>query len=217
MDLILSIKNHPKRVKYFLALFYAIGVIAIYIPFTASFFISLTPITLLMSLGFLALYTAENNTKTLLFFLFVFIAGYFIEVIGVNTGLIFGHYKYGETLGYKVFETPLMMGFNWVLMIYLTASLSENIKTPAAVKVLMASALMIVYDLVLEQFAPALDMWTWHKNNIPIQNYLAWFGVSLVFHSLLKAFRIKTINSLSVIVYLCQILFFLALTFKFKI
>jgi hypothetical protein len=53
MDLILSIKNHPKRVKYFLALFYAIGVIAIYIPFTASFFISLTPITLLMSLGLL--------------------------------------------------------------------------------------------------------------------------------------------------------------------
>lgn len=120
-------------------------------------------------------------------------------------------------MGYKVFETPLMMGFNWVLMIYLTASLSENIKTPAAVKVLMASALMIVYDLILEQFAPALGMWTWQNNDIPLQNYFAWFGVSLVFHSLLKAFRIKTINSLSVIVYLCQILFFLALTFKFKI
>ena len=217
MDLILSIKNHPKRVKYFLALFYAIGVIAIYIPFTASFFISLTPITLLMSLGLLALYTAENNTKTLLFFLFVFIAGYFIEVIGVNTGLIFGHYKYGETLGYKVFETPLMMGFNWVLMIYLTASLSENIKTPPVVKVLMASALMIVYDLILEQFAPDLRMWTWQNNDIPLQNYFAWFGVSLVFHSLLRALKIKTSNTLSVVIYLCQILFFLALTFKFKI
>lgn len=216
MDLILTIKNHPKRVKYFLALFYTIGVIAIYIPFTSSLFISLTPLTLLMSLGFLALYTAENNTKTLLFFLFVFIVGYFIEVIGVNTGLIFGHYKYGETLGYKVFETPLMMGFNWVLMIYLTASLTENTKTPVAVKVLMASALMIVYDLILEQFAPSLGMWTWHNNNIPLQNYIAWFGVSLVFHSLLKALNIKTANTLSVVIYLCQVLFFLALTFKFK-
>ena len=216
MDLILSIKNHPKRVKYFLALFYTIGVIAIYFPFTSSLFISLTPITLLMSLGLLALYNAENDTKTLLVFLFVFMAGYFIEVIGVNTGLIFGHYKYGETLGYKVFKTPLMMGFNWVLMIYLTASLTENIKTPVAIKVLMASVLMIVYDLILEQFAPALGMWTWHNNNIPLQNYLAWFGVSLVFHSLLKALNIKTVNTLSVVIYLSQILFFLALTFKFK-
>ena len=216
MELILSIKNHPKRVKYFLALFYTIGVIAIYIPFTSSLFISLTPLTLLMSLGFLALYNAENDTKTLLFFLFVFIVGYFIEVIGVNTGLIFGHYKYGETLGYKVFETPLMMGFNWVLMIYLTASLTESIKTTAAVKVLMASALMIVYDLILEQFAPSLGMWTWQNNDIPLQNYFAWFGVSLVFHSLLRALKIKTSNTLSVVIYLCQILFFLALTFKFK-
>ena len=216
MELILSIKNHPKRVKYFLALFYTIGVIAIYIPFTSSLFISLTPLTLLMSLGFLALYTAENDTKTLLFFLFVFIVGYFIEVIGVNTGLIFGHYKYGETLGYKVFETPLMMGFNWVLMIYLTASLTESIKTTAAVKVLMASALMIVYDLILEQFAPSLGMWTWQNNDIPLQNYFAWFGVSLVFHSLLRALKIKTSNTLSGVIYLCQILFFIALTFKFK-
>lgn len=216
MDLILTIKKHPKRVKYFLALFYTIGVIAIYIPFTSSLFISLTPLTLLMSLGFLALYIAENNTKTLLFFLFVFIVGYFIEVIGVNTGLIFGHYKYGETLGYKVFETPLMMGFNWVLMIYLTASLTENIKNPVAVKVLMASALMIVYDLILEQFAPALGMWTWQNNDIPLQNYFAWFGVSLLFHSLLRALKIKTANTLSVVIYLCQILFFIALTFKFK-
>ena len=131
--------------------------------------------------------------------------------------MIFGHYKYGETLGYKVFETPLMMGFNWVLMIYLTASLTESIKTTAAVKVLMASALMIVYDLILEQFAPSLGMWTWQNNDIPLQNYFAWFGVSLVFHSLLRALKIKTSNTLSVVIYLCQILFFLALTFKFKI
>jgi putative membrane protein len=44
------------------------------------------------------------------------VAGFFIEAIGVNTGLIFGNYVYKTTLGWKFLETPLIIGVNWILL-----------------------------------------------------------------------------------------------------
>jgi putative membrane protein len=44
--------------------------------------------------------------------LIIAVAGFFIEAIGVNTGLIFGNYVYKTTLGWKFLETPLIIGVN---------------------------------------------------------------------------------------------------------
>jgi putative membrane protein len=50
-----------------------------------------------------------------------------LEVVGVKTGLIFGEYKYGSTLGIKLFEVPLIIGFNWVFVILGSISISRLI------------------------------------------------------------------------------------------
>ena len=40
---------------------------------------------------------------------------------------------------------------------------------------------MVCFDLFMEPAAGILDYWTWVGNRIPLQNYLAWFGLSFVF------------------------------------
>ena len=214
MNLIEKLKQHPNGIKLFLVLFYAIGVTAIYIPFTAGLFISLTPLALLLSFTLLMLFHKNFDLKTIGTFSLIFVAGYFVEVFGVNTGLIFGNYKYGETLGIKPLETPLIMGLNWILMIYLTASIIEKYKIPVLLKILVSSTIMVGYDLVLEQVAPKMDMWSWQNSSVPLQNYIAWFTIAVIFHGLLKISKIETENKLSVAILICQILFFVALLYK---
>lgn len=214
MNLIEKLKQHPNGIKLFLVLFYAIGVTAIYIPFTAGLFISLTPLALLLSFTLLLVFHKNFNLKTIGTFTLIFVAGYLVEVFGVNTGLVFGNYKYGETLGIQLLETPLIMGFNWILMIYLTASVIEKYKIPVLLKILVSSTIMVGYDLVLEQVAPKMDMWSWQNNSVPLQNYIAWFGITVIFHGLLKISKIETKNKLSVTILICQILFFVALLYK---
>ena len=41
--------------------------------------------------------------------------------------------------------------------------------------------LMVGFDLLLEPAAVKLNYWVWVKDYIPVQNYLAWFGLSFVF------------------------------------
>ena len=214
MNLIENLKKHPNGIKLFLVLFYAVGVTAIYMPFSANLFISLTPLALIMSFGLLMIFHEKFDFKTIGIFTLIFVAGYFVEVLGVNTGLIFGNYKYGETLGIKLLETPLIMGLNWILMIYLTASVVEKYQIPVLLKILISSTIMVGYDLVLEQVAPQMDMWNWQNSSIPMQNYLAWFGIAVIFHGLLKISKTKTKNELSVTILICQILFFVALLYK---
>lgn len=214
MNLIDKLKLHPNGIKLFLVLFYAIGVTAIYVPFTADFFISLTPFALIMSFGLLMIFHEKFDFKTISIFSLIFAAGYLVEVFGVNTGLIFGNYKYGEALGIKLLETPLIMGLNWILMIYLTASVLEKYQIPVWIKILGSSAIMVSYDLVLEQVAPKMNMWSWQNNSIPMQNYIAWFGIAVIFHGLLKISKIEIKNKLSITILICQILFFVALLYK---
>lgn len=214
MIIIDKLRQHPNSIKLFLAIFYLVGVLAIYIPYTSDFFISLTPLALLMSFGFLMLFHPKFDANTIGVFALIFVLGFFIEERGVNTGLIFGNYSYGDTLGLKISETPLMMGINWILMIYLTASVVEKYKINPVFKIIAASTIMIVYDLVLEQVAPNMNMWSWQDGEIPIRNYLAWFAIAVVFHSILKIRKVETRNKLASTLLLCQMLFFVALLFK---
>lgn len=220
MDVInklLSYRARESKVKSFFISFYAIGLAGMVLPFSFPLFLKLIPLALLLSFFAIFLFHEQKiDLKTTVVFVIIFLAGFFVEVIGVNTGTIFGEYWYGKGLGLKLFNTPLMMGINWVLMIYLSSSLVTRLNLKPILSVFLASASMIIYDLVIEQVAPVFDMWSWTGNSVPIQNYIAWFLIAVVFHSLVKLFNINTRNFLAPLIYICQFLFFLILLLFFK-
>lgn len=212
----LKIKKNTVQIRRAIISFYLVGLAGIFFPPTTGLFVALTPVAQLLSLGILIVYhSAGFNWRTIGIFGFVFITGLAVEIAGVKTNQIFGSYFYGNTLGVRIFDVPVLMGVNWVLMIYLTASIAEKWRINTLFKVFISSFSMIIYDFVLEHVASGMDMWHWQNDEIPARNFVAWFILSLIFHSLLKLFRINTSNELSVLLFLSQIVFFAVLLLKF--
>lgn len=208
------LRNNVKYIRIFFVIFYLVGIAGISFPASSSLFLKLVPLALLLSFAaLLLLHPYSFEPKTILVFGAIYLGGFIVEAVGVNTGLIFGHYQYGESLGPKIFQTPLMIGINWLLLVYLTSSLLETSDFRPAVKIVFASGMMLIYDLVLEQMAPVMDMWSWAGNQVPLQNYLAWFSLAVIFHVLIKTAGINTKNPLAWVILSCQFFFFLILYF----
>jgi putative membrane protein len=183
-------------------------------PLTFPFFIRLIPYALILNI--LALYVFHPNKigiKSALVFSLIFILGYVVELIGVNTGLIFGRYHYGNGLGFQLFHTPLIIGLNWLLLVYTASAILFNQRMHPFVKIALSSFLMLGYDIVLEQVAPSMDMWHWGNGFVPLQNYLAWFVISLLLNTLIQIFGVSSPNRLAWVVLVCQFLFFSCLSF----
>lgn len=211
-NLIRKITNHirnEKKIKSFLISFYLIGIAGMALPVTAELFLKLTPPALVMSfLIMLMNHQGKAELKEVLTGLFIFIAGILIEIVGVKTGLLFGDYRYGDGLGFKIAETPILIGMNWLMLVYATAAMTDRLKTNSLIKVLTASLLMVVYDIITEQMAPELDMWYWKDNMIPFRNYLAWFIIALFFHTVMKLNGLTIKNRLAGFILIIQFLFF---------
>ncbi len=200
-----------KEVKKFIVIFYTVGILGFIIPWTHNFFIILTTYALLLSTYLLLLYHENYSKKDILVFLAIAVLGFFVEVLGVNTGLIFGSYKYGEGLGIKLFQTPLLMGVNWLFLTYTALSISDKLTKNTYLQLIIAPTLMIVYDMVMEQLAPIMNMWTWANSSIPMKNYIAWWLLGFLFTGILKRSKINTNNPLALLLFICQFIFFVVL------
>jgi len=205
-------KNKQKAIGAFVIVFYVVGLIGMLLPSTFSLFQKLIPFALIVSFVALALFHKSTfDWKSILCFFSIYILSFAIEAFGVKTGKIFGYYKYGEGLGLKIFQTPLIIGINWLFLVYTSSAIVDRFKIPKIGKILLASLLMLLFDFILEHIAPKIGMWHWKENLIPIQNYVAWFALAVFFNSLLKLFKIKIENKLALLLLGCQFLFFLFL------
>ncbi len=201
------------KVNLFFVIFYMVGLVGIIAPQTQSLFINLIPGAILLSTFALIFYHNSSNSKLKILFVFITIAliSFFVEVIGVRTHQIFGNYYYGNGLGFQLLNTPLLIGINWIFLVYTTSSMVQALRVSRTLKILIPSVMMLIYDLVLEQVAPLLDMWHWENSSVPLQNYLAWFVLSLVLHSIIQVFKISIHNKLAAFIFYCQFFFFLSL------
>ena len=184
----------------------------------SGYFRFFTPFHLLFNL-FLLFYFQENKNKWFYFYCLVILgAGFAIEVLGVQTGIIFGNYFYGATLGVKMFKVPLLIGANWLILVLCAGSIAQHfLSTIKAeklnyliLKVLIAATLMTALDFFIEPVAGLHDFWHWHHHIIPFQNYLAWFIISFSMLVLFFLFPFNKINLISLALYLMQLIFFMA-------
>ncbi|MCE2963555.1 MAG: carotenoid biosynthesis protein [Chitinophagales bacterium] len=156
------------------------GIIGICLGYT-EWFISKTPYNLILGVGLLYWnFPLKNGWRSLAIWSIVFAIGMGAELIGVNTGLLFGEYHYGENLGVKVFGVPILIGINWVVLTFLTAHLSNRYIQNKWLAILCGSILMVALDFFIEPTAPIFDFWHWESGYPPFRNFVDWFVISLI-------------------------------------
>ncbi|MEM7660052.1 MAG: carotenoid biosynthesis protein [Bacteroidota bacterium] len=194
----------------FLAVFHEIGLVGLHLEATKSVFQMLIPLNLLLSIGVLAFFHREWTSKFGIFAFVVFWAGYLVELLGVQTGVIFGEYAYGSALGIKIAGVPPMIGVNWLLLTYITAITAQKLSSNLWMRATLGAAFMVILDFLIEPMAIRYDMWTWAGDSIPAQNFFAWFviawGMQYGFHNLHQ----EKSNPVATPLYLIQLVFFLS-------
>ena len=207
-------------------LFHAIGLIGI-LYFDKQFFINTTALNLLLMFA-LIIYTQEK--KNLHFYIFIFIAiavGISVELIGTQTGLLFGNYEYGKALGPAIKNVPWVIGINWFMIIYccgismkillqkITTTIDADINTRRPILktlsvIIDGATLAVVFDWLMEPVAIQLGYWKW-SGDIPVFNYACWFLVSLILLLIFHVLKFDKTNKFAVDLLLIQAMFFLLL------
>ncbi len=109
-------QNKTKISLAILILFFLIGFIGI--NYSTSFS-RLTPLNLLLAFALLVWNRPSSFRLALPALFFIFFGAFILEYMGVSTGLLFGDYAYGSALGPKLAQTPILIGLNWILVVYL--------------------------------------------------------------------------------------------------
>jgi len=177
-------------------------------------FASLTPLNLFISTTLLFV-NQTNATRMKFFIVFtIFFVGMIAEILGVQYGLIFGNYDYGNNLGLKLLGVPILIGFNWVVLTVICGSISHKIfKKSKILAVIFGVVLMLIVDLTLEPIAPALDYWEFSGSKAPLQNYIGWGITSLITQTLYQYFYKTKEFIFSINLFIAQFLFFLGFNF----
>jgi len=209
-------------------LFHAIGLIGI-LFFDRQFFVQSTVINLLLMFALLIWTQAEKNSFFFLFVIAAIIIGLAAEIVGVNTGALFGDYTYGNVLGYKFMKVPLIIGINWFVIIYCCGisihmllmkainRISSETKTkPMALKAISVivdgATIAVFFDWVMEPVAAKLGFWTWGEDGeAPLYNYVCWLMVSNIILAIFHFSRFNKQNKFAVNLLLIQMMFFLLL------
>tara|TARA_E500000178_G_scaffold1715_1_gene1896 strand:+ start:2357 stop:2995 length:639 start_codon:yes stop_codon:yes gene_type:complete len=155
------------------------------------FFLSASPYVLSITL-FLIIVNNFIDKKFLIKLFLIFSLGLTVEILGVNYSFFFGEYQYGDNLGIKFFDVPLVIGFNWVLLIIITGNFASRIFSKSIMgKVVFGSIMMILLDLLIEISAPKLDYWEFAVHPVPFSNYFWWFVFSILFHLIYQSNKNK--------------------------
>ncbi|RDC65748.1 carotenoid biosynthesis protein [Adhaeribacter pallidiroseus] len=195
-----------------LLIFYAVGFYGLVYSNYQAYFLRLVSFNLLLTNFILFIFHRDVSRSFWVFALIVFLTGFFAEVIGIHTALLFGHYAYGASLGWQLFRVPVIIGLNWLMLVYTSGHLINYLlQTPWWVKSIIAATLMVALDYFIEPVAIALDFWSWRSGEIPLSNFTGWFGVALLLQVYFQKAKFLKNNTLAPFVFLLQCLFFIAL------
>ncbi len=163
-----------------------------------------------------------DSSRWALFSIGVIVSAFFLEWFGVHSGKVFGPYAYGKVLQPQLLGVPVVIGFAWLTMILSSAGVMQWIVCrldrtgpplfrSAGVQVILIALLMVFFDWVMEPAAVRLDYWRWLEEEIPLQNYSAWFVFSLLYA--VAALRLGLLKNgwpaLARHVWMAQIIYFL--------
>jgi bisanhydrobacterioruberin hydratase len=200
----LSIKN----TKILLVLIHLAGILGLAYPFSRDVFEFLVPFNLMATAFILLIFQKDWSKSFKIFTISVILAGFFIEMLGVQTGIIFGQYTYQRTLGFQIVGTPPIIALNWLVMVYVGGYVVHQLRVHWVLKVFLAAILLTLQDVLIEPVAIEYHFWSWKNGTPPLQNYVGWFVVAFLLEFLFFKMRFEKTNPIAGSIFYCQTVFF---------
>jgi uncharacterized membrane protein len=170
------------------------------IPFKVDFLVGYVGASLIFVIWHAVL--TKGWKRSLIMFGLSFFVAFTAEALGVNFGLVFGHYYYTKILGISLFGVPLLAALAWEPIVYAAfcisdmltphmASLSplvKQISSPIWAAAIGAFA-TTAWDMMIDPIAVSQGWWVWVNggpyvpyvaHGVPIQNFVGWLGVAFV-------------------------------------
>lgn len=188
-----------------LILFHCVGIGGVLFG-DAEQFLRLTPLNLLLTL--LIVLANQIDWSRWWVLAITYGVGFLIEVIGVNTGFPFGAYVYGPVLGPQLWNTPYLIGVNWLILLYGANAIAKKFSWAPWATALTAAGLMVLLDFLIEPVAIAFDFWSWTEGIPPIENYIGWFGTAALLSMLWQYSRLQLNTGVAFAVYAVELAFF---------
>jgi len=207
------LKNTLFLISAFIVISYTGGIVTHLVADFRSFALKITEIVLLLTNLLVLLYALYRHPSAslVIWVILAYIFTFVMEVLGVATNQVFGSYRYGETLMVKAFDVPLIIAFNWVILVLATFSYASLIKVNRWILPFFSATIIVIFDYVMEPVAMALDYWQWKEDVVPLQNYIAWFLIALMLSYYLVFIRVKLPDFLLRLYLFMQFIFFLSL------
>ena len=209
-------------------LFHVSGLIGILFTPYKDWFIQNTPLNLCLMAVLLFWNQPQKNLSFLTFVAIAFLVGMGTEMIGVNTGHLFGEYKYGPVMGAQLNGVPWLIGINWFVVVFCSGAIM--VKTQAWFKqkfeedgrglppalatlsiIIDGALLAAFFDWIMEPVAMKLGFWQWKNSEVPLYNYACWFLISAGLLAVFRRLSFDKQNHFAVHLFIIQALFFLAL------
>ena len=124
------------------------------------------------------LYAAAGRIgpRSLLALLFAGAVGLAVEVLGVNTGVPFGHYTYGDRLRPKIMGVPVVIPVLWFAVTYASYLAALTIARGRAT-ILLGAANAVLWNMSADPVLSRAGLWTWESGEfygVPYTNFLGW-------------------------------------------
>ena len=206
-------KANKKNISIFIIWLVHISGLLGMVFYDLDFFAGYTSINLFLMSIILFANIKLNNKNQIFTLLLIFLIGMFSEFIGVNYGLIFGEYIYGNNLGFKLFGVPFLIGLNWVILTVICANIASIlIKNNSIIQIIILGTLLMLFmDFVMEPIAPKLDLWKFKNLVVPTSNYIGWLIISILTQTIYNIqFKEKEVK-LSFNLYTAIFIFFVSL------
>lgn len=191
----------------FFCIIYLVGMIGFFTPFLRPVFLPMSGLILyLTTIG--VILSSRQKGKLLLFLSIAFCIGFTSEVIGVQTGILFGDYSYGTNLGFKFLGVPIVIGVLWGVLAVSSASFLAQFPVLKKQAPFLAALLMLGIDYIMEPVAIASDFWSWNGAIVPLWNYICWFVIALILQMILKRGIFVESNKVFNLVFILLTVFF---------
>ena len=161
-------------------------------------------------------YPRHERPKFAIVSIGIVVASFGIEWLGVRTGHIFGAYLYRQTLQPSIGGVPISIGSAWFVMLVASTAVAQKIALKFLAEgfgfktAFLVALLMVCFDVLMEPAAVKLEYWTWINGDIPLRNYLAWFGLGFIFAIIglqIGVFR-QQLPRIAIHFYCAQLLYF---------